>query len=109
MKNLWSSIKDRWRNYLIIAEIDKETFGDIETEKCDFRHCKNLIFLEDVDVNGIPVFGMNSLGGKVKILRLMLPKTSTCVKNYDGVGGKHQYGCKQDKNVTEHKNQGLFE
>ena len=53
---------------------------------------------------------MNSLGGKVKILRLMLPKTSTCVKNYDGVGGKkHQYGCKQDKNVTEHKNQGLFE
>lgn len=54
---------------------------------------------------------MNSLGGKVNILRLMLPNTSTCVKNYDGVGEKkkHQYGCKQHKNVTEHRNQGLFE
>ena len=31
---------------------------------------------------------MNSLGGKVNILRLMLPNTSTCVKNYDGVGEK---------------------
>ena len=74
------------------------TFGDIEIEKHEFNHCKNLTLLEDVDSDKILVSSMVSPGEKnhkyfigyknddhkIKPLRLMLPKTSAYVKRYDG-------------------------
>ena len=38
-----------------------KTFGVIEIEKRKFYHCKNLILLEDVDIDNILVSSMISL------------------------------------------------
>ena len=77
--------------------MNKETtaFGNIEIKK--FHHRLNLIFLEDVDINNIQVSSIVSSGEenhkylmgykdddyKIKPLRIILPKTSTYVNNYD--------------------------
>ena len=73
--------------------------GNIEFEKRKFHHCKNLILLEDVDIDNILKSGMVVSFGdknykyfishkrdqyKIKTLHIMLPKTGTCVKSYDG-------------------------
>ena len=72
--------------------------GDIETEKHKSYHCKNLILLEDVDID-ILVSSMISSNEKnykysisykddnnykIKPLHIMLPKMSAYVKTYDG-------------------------
>ena len=73
-------------------------FGDIKIEKSKFYHNKIPIFMGDVDIKKVLVsskisFGEKSYqyfigylynGSKVKPLHLMLPKTSTYVKSYDG-------------------------
>ena len=35
-------------------------FGDIEIEKGKFQHCKNLVLLEDVDIEKVQVCSMVS-------------------------------------------------
>ena len=41
------------------------TFGDIEIEKHKFHHRKNVILLEDIDIEKIEVFSMISSGEKI--------------------------------------------
>ena len=74
------------------------TFGNIEIEKNKFYRHKTPIFLEDVDIEQVLEsnkisFGEKSYkyfigysynGNKVKPLNIMLAKTSTYVKSYDG-------------------------
>ena len=78
--------------------MDKEslTFGDIEIKKNKFYRHKSPIFLKDVDIEKVLVsnkiqqknykyfigYWYNNLN--VKPLHIMLPKTSTYVKIYDG-------------------------
>ena len=39
-------------------------FGKIQIENCKFHHCKNLIFLEDADIDNIQVSSIVSYGEK---------------------------------------------
>ena len=72
------------------------TFGDTETEK--HHHRKNLILLEDVDIEKIQESSIVSSGKriykyfigykdhdhKIKPLHIMLPKTSAYMKSFEG-------------------------
>ena len=74
------------------------TFGNIEIEKYKFYHHKTPIFLRDVDIEKVLVSNKISFGekiykdfigylyngSKVKPLHIMLPKTSSYVKSFDG-------------------------
>ena len=74
------------------------TFRDIEIEKNKFYRNKTPIFLKDVDIEKVLISNKISFGEKnyeyfigylhdnhkVKPLRIMLPKTSSYVKSYDG-------------------------
>ena len=76
-------------------EISK--FGNIEIEKNKFYHHKTSIFWRDVDIEKVLVsnkisFGENNYehfidylynGNKVKLLNIMLPKTSAYAKSYN--------------------------
>ena len=72
--------------------------GSIEIEKRKIYHHRNLILLEDVDIDNILVPSMVSSGGKkykyfigyvdnneyiIKPIHIMLPKMSAYVKGYD--------------------------
>ena len=73
-------------------------FGDIENEKRKFHHRKNLILLNNVDIEKMQVFIMAASGEnnnkyfigykdddhKTKMLRILLPKTTFHIKSYDG-------------------------
>ena len=90
----------KYKKFLSHIKIDKEilTFGDIEIEKNKFYHHKSCIFYKDVDIEKVLVSN-NILSGeknykyfigylcnhdKVKPLHIILPKTTTYVKSYDG-------------------------
>ena len=74
------------------------TFGDIEIKKTTFYRNRNPIFLKDVEIEKELVCNKISFGeknynhvigylyndNKVKPLHIMLPKTSTYVKSYNG-------------------------
>ena len=74
------------------------TFGDIVVEKNKFYRNKTPIFLKDVDIEKVLVSNKISVGeknykyfigylyndNKFKPLNVILPKTSTYVKGYDG-------------------------
>ena len=76
------------------------TFGDIETEKKVYHH-KSTVLLRDIDTENVLVSNKVSSGEKnykyfigyhkVKPLHIILPKTSACVKNYDGQTTKWMY------------------
>ena len=74
-------------------------FSNIEIEKQEYHHRKNLFFLEDVHIYNKHVSTMVSSGEKtykyfigykdddgykIKSLRIILPKKSAYVKSYDG-------------------------
>ena len=93
------------------------TFGDIEIEKNKFYHNKTPIFLKYVDIEKLLVFKKISFGeknykcfigylyndNKVKLLHLMLPKTSAYVKSYDGQT-KWMYSLIEDDDLLEKYN-----
>ena len=93
------------------------TFGDIEIEKNKFYRHKTPIFLKDVDIEKVIVSNKISLGEKnckyfigylfdnhkVKPLHIMLLKTSTYVKSYDGQN-KWMYFLIDDDDLLEKYN-----
>ena len=74
------------------------TFSDTDNEKHKLHHRKNLVLLEDVDIEKIQVSSMVSLGEKnykyfigykdddhkTKSVCILLSKTSVYVRRYDG-------------------------
>ena len=73
-------------------------FGNMKTEKCKFYDHRNLILLEDLDIDNMQVSSLVSSGEKknykyfislldddykIKPLCIMLPKTGAYVKSYD--------------------------
>ena len=74
------------------------TFGDTQIEKSKFYRHKTPILLKDVDIETVLVSNKFSFSekkykyfigylyndNKAKALHIMLPKTSTYVKSYDG-------------------------
>ena len=90
------------------------TFLNIEIEKNKFFHNKASIFFKDVDIDKVLVSNKFSFGNKnyqyfigylyydkkVKSLLIMLPKTSTYVKMYDGQT-KRMYFLIEDDDLLE--------
>ena len=56
-------------------------FGKIQIENCKFHHCKNLIFLEDADIDNIQVSSIVSYGEKQNVNILLVTKMMTIKLN----------------------------
>ena len=90
-------------------------FADFGIEKHKFQRYKNLFFKKDVDVDNILLSNRLAIGEKtvntllvtcrmiMKLSHVMLPKTSTYVKGYDGQKKRMYFLIKND-NILEKYN-----